>query len=179
MTQPITGLAHLCHHDQHYEWCTDYESRVQCLKNSKPYHEVPIRLKYFQIIPVEMMSSEFRTVLAKVYTMQAESNTMWAKVYTMRAKANTMWAKADTMWTESDTMWAKADTMRAKADTMRDEADAMWTESNTMRAKANTMWDEAILTFSSELDVIHTKLFPDCPWDGKTMFPEKRLIKEK
>lgn len=92
----ISGLAHLCHHKIHWEYCYDFEGRVAYIKANKPADEIPTRLKYLAIVPNELLPG----------------------------RDSVEWATYDKR-------------------------------------------------FSKELDVLHDKLFPDCPWNGKTMFPGK------
>ncbi|MBU2052388.1 hypothetical protein KKH13_04260, partial [Patescibacteria group bacterium] len=47
----ISGISHCCHHDVHYEWCTDYDGRVGFIKKNKPENEQALRLRLFQIVP--------------------------------------------------------------------------------------------------------------------------------
>jgi hypothetical protein len=55
MKDKISGLAHCCHHDRHFEWCYDYRKRVDYIKRGKPVAEQELRLKLFQILPFDRL----------------------------------------------------------------------------------------------------------------------------
>ena len=50
-----SGLAHGCHHDTHYEFCYDFDKRVEYIKNNKLKEEIPGRLKQFKMFPGELL----------------------------------------------------------------------------------------------------------------------------
>ena len=50
-----SGLSHCCHHDKHYEWCTDYQKRLDYIKTNKPANEQELRLRLFKIIPLDRL----------------------------------------------------------------------------------------------------------------------------
>ena len=50
-TKIQSGLAFHVHHDVLMEYCTDYEERVNYIKEHKPQSEQEIRLRLFQLIP--------------------------------------------------------------------------------------------------------------------------------
>ena len=49
------GLAHCLSHDVHWEYCWDYEERLEFIKQEKPPEEQALRLKLLQIVPDEMI----------------------------------------------------------------------------------------------------------------------------
>ena len=60
-----SGLAHLVHHlGPHYEWCYDFEERVEYIESNKPAVEIPIRLKWFTIIPPDRLPLKLREATA-------------------------------------------------------------------------------------------------------------------
>ena len=113
----MPGLAHLCHHDMHWEYCYDFDARVKYIKNYKPKDEIEIRLKWFQLVP--------------------ESE--------IPGKDSKAWDACVKAWDVCEKAW-----------------DAY--------VKA---WDAYLDKYASELDKLHDTLFPGCPWNGETMFPEK------
>lgn len=51
---------------------------------------------------------------------------------------------------------------------------------NTMRTrsrvdKAHVNWDRVVKRCRKSIEKLHTKECPGCPWDGKTLFPRKRV----
>ena len=126
-----SGLAHLCHHDIHWEFCFDYEERVEFINLHKPIEEQPSRLKWFKLVPDDKIPGN--------------DSPAWEAYHTARKAYDTAREDYVTAWEAYDTAW---------------EAYL-------------TAWKAYVTAFSKELDQLHAKLFPGCPWDGKTMFPEK------
>ena len=52
------------------------------------------------------------------------------------------------------------------------EAHAAWSEANAALSKAKTAWSEAYSAALPLLTQLHAEECPDCPWDGKTIFPD-------
>ena len=53
MVEVISGLAHCQHHDKHWEYCYDLNERIKYIKEKKPKEEQALRLKLFQIVPLD------------------------------------------------------------------------------------------------------------------------------
>ena len=53
-----------------------------------------------------------------------------------------------------------------EADAVRVKADAAWDE-------AYAAWDEAVKDNLPAIEALHRKECPNCPWDGKSIFPKK------
>ena len=107
MTERISGLAHCCHHDKHYEYCYDYDERVKFIKESNPPEEQELRLRLFQIIPDDVLPG-----------------------------------KDSPSW----------EACRKALATYRKALDAYFK------------------VYSVELNALHDKLFPDCTWNGRSIF---------
>ncbi len=78
----ISGLAHCCHHDTHFEWCYDYQARVDYIKREKPVAEQELRLKLFQILPFDRLPLQLRRTLeaynkAKETYMETRKSMTW------------------------------------------------------------------------------------------------------
>ena len=121
---PNSGLAHLCHHDMHWEYCYDFDARVKYIQKYKPADEVPIRLKWFKLIPDDMVPGR--------------DSPEWDA-----------YEKARDAYKKVGDAYVKA----------RDDCERAW----------NAYLDK----YASKLDRLHDTLFPGCPWNGETMFPEK------
>ena len=52
-----SGLAVHLHHDVLVEYCTDYDERVQAIRDTKPLHEQAIRLRVFRLLSPEAVSA--------------------------------------------------------------------------------------------------------------------------
>ena len=62
--------------------------------------------------------------------------------------------------------WREAYAKRSEAYEKRSEAYAK-------RSEAYAKWEEADAECLPQIEALHKKEHPDCPWDGKTIFPEK------
>lgn len=54
-----SGLAFHCHHDELFEWVTDYQERVDYIEKRKPQSEQELRLRLFKMIPEDRIPPEF------------------------------------------------------------------------------------------------------------------------
>jgi len=100
----MNGLYWHVHHDKLFEWCYDYEGRLDFIKNNKPEGEIELRLKLFQPIkgkvPKEIIEA----------------------------------------WQKHDEAWQK--------------------------------YHEARQKYHEYMKSLHENECPNCPWDGKTIFPK-------
>ena len=71
-------------------------------------------------------------------------------------KANKAWYKA----------WDEANKARNKA---RNKENKAWYEANKARDKAY----KARNKYKNEIEALHKNECPDCPWNGRTIFPKK------
>jgi hypothetical protein len=53
-----SGLAFHCHHDRLIEFVYDYDKRVEVIKRSKSPKEQELRLRLFQMIPLDKLPSK-------------------------------------------------------------------------------------------------------------------------
>ncbi len=144
---PVGRYVLHCHHDQPVEvlW-EDAEHRVTYILTQKPENERALRLRLF------------RPVSEKELKADAE----WKKVVAELQKADAEWKKADAAWKKAIVEWKKADAERKKADAAWKKADAAW-------KKASVEWKKADAALGV---LIHAHFcVPDCPWNGKTIFP--------
>ncbi len=51
MSMVKSGFAFHVHHNQLWEFCTDYDDRVDIIKKNKPENERELRLRLFKLIP--------------------------------------------------------------------------------------------------------------------------------
>jgi hypothetical protein len=65
---------------------------------------------------------------------------------------------------------AAADAAAARAEW--NAASAEWDAAYAEWAKARAEWDTACADHMPEILALHVVECPDCPWDGKTIFPE-------
>ena len=79
MTQAIkSGFAIHCHHDVLFEYCYDYEGRVEAIKQDKPENEQEIRLRLFKLLPSTAIA-ELPERLIKAYAEWKKADAEWGK----------------------------------------------------------------------------------------------------
>ena len=148
MKERIAGLAHCCHHDIHWEFCFDFDERVEYIKRNKPENEQGLRLALFQIIPDEMIpgrdSAEWKAChkAAKVYLKATEAS----------YKATDALLKK---WGES----SHREAYIIGWDAFYEATDACYNATEVYTSR-----------FASELSDLHARLFPDCPFNNNTIF---------
>jgi hypothetical protein len=113
------GLAMHVHHNILFEYCYDYNERVEAIKHNKPVGEQEVRLRLFKMLSKEAI---------------AELPNKLLKAYADRNKAN-----ADRNKANADLNKAIADWDKAIAD--RNKANADWNKANADLYKANADWD--------------------------------------
>jgi hypothetical protein len=179
MTPKIGDMVWHLHHEILCEPLTEpFENRVAYIKAEKPKHEVATRLRLMKPVKDQRTAKEADAVRAKVYS---EAHAVRDKVY---SEAH---AVRDKAYSEAYAVWAKAlsaaDAVRAKAlseahavrDKTYSEADAAWDKAYS---EADAAWDkaysEADAVWDKALGPLHAKECPNCPWDGRTIFPEAK-----
>jgi uncharacterized protein YdeI (YjbR/CyaY-like superfamily) len=68
----------------------------------------------------------------------------------------------------------KANAAYDKAYAARDKAYAACVKAYAARDKADAARDKAIKKHMKKIEALHKKECPDCPWDGKTIFPKAK-----
>ena len=116
------GLAMHCHHETLFEYCYDFQDRVDYIKHNKPKNEIKTRLKLFKLLspaaikalPEKLAAAlaecdkalaEYAKALAEYDKALAECDKAWAKA---RAEYDKAWAKWDKALAEWAKVWAKA-----------------------------------------------------------------------
>ena len=147
MKNVISGFAFHCHHGTLFEWVTDYDERVGYIKENKPREEVELRLKLFRMIPEDRIPKEL---------LKAEE---------ARYKAEEAYYKAREAYSK---------TLEAyyKAREAYDKAREAYYKAREAYDKAREAYCKAGEAYYPKIEKLHSELCPDCPWDGKTIFPE-------
>ena len=138
MNKKQSGLAHCCHHDQHWEFCYDFKKRVKYIKEDKPAEERGLRLRLFQLVSSALLPG----------------------------KDSIEW---DACLKEWDAYWNAWDAYSKT----RDAYWKPWDASLEMWNAYWKAWDAYLAKYQSELGALHDKLFPDCPWNGTTIFTRR------
>jgi len=130
-----SGLAHCVHHDIHWEYCYNYQKRVEFIKENKPKEEQELRLKLFKLLPNKLVpgreSAEWKACIktGKSYNKALQSRIMAWEAFN----------KATDDYNEALNAYYEA-------------------------------WDAYFSKYTEELQILHNKMFPDCPWDGESIF---------
>lgn len=125
MVKRKSGFAFHVHHDVLFEYCTDYEERVNYIKANKSADEVDLRLRLFKLIPTKRLPSILK--------------------------------EAEEAFNEAGKAY--------------DEAEEAFYEAEEAFYEAWEAFDEAWEAYETQIIQLHKELCPDCPWDGKTIFP--------
>ncbi len=141
MKKTKNGFAFHVHHDKLVEFCTDYDGRVQYIKNNKPQKEQELRLRLFRLIPPD-------------------------RIPNVLVKAGEAYVKAGEAYVKAGEAYDKAGEAFVKAGEACDKAGEACDKAGEAFVKAGE-------AYMHELIKLHAELCPDCPWDGKTIFPEK------
>ena len=72
---------------------------------------------------------------------------------------------------DQDSVGKALEEYEAIADKAREEYEAIWDKA---LKEYNATRDKAQKEYNVKLEEQHKKEHPDCPWNGKTIFPEKR-----
>ena len=147
------GVAFHCHHDLLFEIVEGYSERVAYIESDKPINEQPLRLRLFQMIPDEQLP-------LAVADLVAPARAAWAK---LKPLDDAYWAKLKALY----------DAYSAKRKPLDD---AYWAKRKPLdedyEAKLKPL-NDALVSHEAELEALHTTLCHDCPWDGKTIFPQE------
>jgi tetratricopeptide (TPR) repeat protein len=180
VTKIISGLAHCCRHDVHYEICWDYQGRVKFIKEYKPEDEQALRLRLFKMFPPDRLSGKASLAGKACLEARRACNEAW-KAYNKAGKAcNEAWKaynearKAyDEAWEAYKEAWEACNKAWRACLEARKACDEAWKDYKEAREAYNEAWGACLSRYSKELDALHDELFPDCTWDGKTIFTRK------
>jgi tryptophan 2,3-dioxygenase len=146
---PKAILAWHCHHEILVEPLTEpAENRIRFILSGKSEHEQALRLHLF------------RPFRGPIPAKLNKANADWQKAYADRQKAY------------ADRQKAHADRQKADADWQKAHAD--WQKAYADRQKAHADWQKAYADRQkAHADLFHEKQCKNCPWDGKTIFPNE------
>ena len=149
----IAGWAMHCHHDTLFEWVWDYEGRVEIIKTEKPEKEQELRLRLFKMLPKSKMPGRG----TRLWDAQE-------KTHTAANKALDAYRKARAAFSEVGAASNKAWNACTKALPIYDKA---WDAYCEARAAYFHKYEKQLLA-------LHKELCPNCPWDGRTIFPARK-----
>ncbi len=143
-----SGLAFHCHHDKLFEYCYDYDERVDFIKHHKPEGEQKLRLKLFKLIPDDRLPQRGLSVYDKACDAYRRARGVYDKACDAYRRARGVYDKACDAYDRAWNVYDKA----------CDAYDKAW----GAYYKANR----------KELGKLHEELCPGCTWDGETIFPK-------
>ncbi len=147
MTLPHNTYYWHCHHEVLFEFVDNPQERIDYIKGAKPNHEIEIRLRLFQ--PVK---GELPLAVVKAGAARDKAGAARGKARAARDKAWAAYVKAGAAYVKAGAAYGKA---------------------RAAYVKAEAACVKVIKTHSEELEALHAKECLDCPWDGKTIFPEE------
>ena len=143
------------HHDVLVEYTTaPIEERIWYIQEHKPPEEVAVRLRLLKPVVGELPKAFAAAAKALVAARKALDAA--EKAYRAAVKANPYAAE------------------KALTDAPKSYADAV--KANRAAVKAFAAAEKALaatrLACADEIEKLHRNECPDCPWDGKTIFPK-------
>ena len=104
-----SGLAFHCHHDALIEYVYDYAGRVESIKLYKPKEEQELRLKLFQMIPLDRLPQKGLKAYDKAREAYYKTREAYYKARESSDKTREAYDKAreasDKAWEASDKVW--------------------------------------------------------------------------
>ena len=137
------------HHDSLVEWCYDYAKRIAFIEANKPAKEQELRLKLFRMIPTDRLPP---------------------KLISAREDCDKALEALDKAWEALDKAGEARDKAREDYDKARKALNKAWEALD----KARGAYYKILTACMPELIKLHEELCPDCPWDGETIFSEKK-----
>jgi exonuclease VII small subunit len=155
------------HHEESIEILTELiENRIDYILRNKPEDEQAIRLHWLRPCPFEL-PERLTKAGAERDKAEAEYNKAWAEWQKALAEWDKAGAELDKARAEWDKAWAEWQKARAEYNKARAELDKAQAEYN----KAGAEWQKAEAECKDEINAQFERYFPDCPWDGETLFP--------
>ena len=152
-THPPVGAAmwHLHHSVDAIEFLTEpLVNRVAYIRAHKPADEIETRLRWLTPVQGSLPAASDKTAAAYVKA---------------RAASDKAAAASDKARAAYDKAAAASDKARAAYDKARAAYDKAWAAYVKARAAARPA-----------IDALHAIEHPDCPWDGRTLFPEHEIV---
>ena len=136
------------HHDILLEPLTQpLKNRIKYIKENKPKNEIELRLKLLKPVKGKLPDEVIKAGEA-YYKAQETSGKVWEAYYKT-------WEASDKSWEASVKAWE----VYVKARETRDEAGRAYTK--------------ILKKYSKEINILHKKECPNCPWQNGTIFSNK------
>ena len=159
MAEVQTGFFWHVHHRVLLEWCYDYDGRASFISEQKREDQKETRLRLFKPVkgklPQEVV--EAGRVLDKAWHAYDEAGRASDKA----------WHAYNRAGRASDKAWqAYYETQQAYYETQQ-----AYNEASQAYNRARQALDEALHKNMSAIEALHREECHDCPWNGKTIFP--------
>jgi tetratricopeptide (TPR) repeat protein len=152
---------HVHHSELLLEWSDDIGERIAYVKREKPADEVETRLR--------LMKPVRGPLPGKITEAQDALN----KAQEAKCKAQDAYGKAQGGYLKDWEDRHKAQDAFNKAQEACDKARRAWDRAWKARNKAWDARDKAIEDNSHAIEALHRRECPRCPWNGRTIFPDK------
>ena len=166
MAEVQTGFFWHVHHKVLLEWCYSYNERASYISEQKREDQKETRLRLFKpvrgTLPQEVV--EAGRVLDKAWHAYDEAGRASDKA----------WHAYNRAGRASDEVWQAYNRARrayVEAGQVRVEADRAYNKAQQVYNKAWRVYDEARRNNMPAIEALHKEECHDCPWNGKTIFP--------
>ena len=133
------------HHDILLEPLTEpLKNRIKFIKENKPEDEIELRLKLLKPVKGKLLDEVIKVGEA-YYKAQETSD----KAREARDKAWEVYDKARKAYYKAREAYIKT---------------------GEVYVKAREIYDKTLKKYSKEINILHKKECPNCPWNGKTIF---------
>ena len=145
-TQQV-GLFWHVHHEFILEWCHGYNERAEYIRTRKPKKEIDVRLRLFKAVKGELSKEVIEACKAQIEARKAYDEAWKAQIEARKAY-DEAWKAYYEAWKAYYEAWKAYIEMR-------------------------NIFQEILLKNKKEIEALHALECFNCPWDGKTIFPEK------
>src|SRR3990167_6593259 len=153
-TKIISGMAFHVHHDVLFEYCHNYQERVDYINKEKPEHERKTRIKLFAMLTQEQIA-----MLPKEFV---EASQKYDEARQKYVEARQKYDEARQKYVEArqkyDEVSQKYDEARQKCVEARQKYDEVW-------QKYVEVWQK----YKPQLEEIHKKICGCKEWNGKEL----------
>ena len=140
------------HHEILIEWCHNYNERAEYIRTRKSSNEQETRLRLFQPVKGKLPEEVVEAGRACGEARQAHN-------------------KANRAYDEAYRVYNKTWLFRGKARRAYDKAYRVYDEAERVYYKAEQACNKALIKNKSKIEALHAEEYPNCPWDGHTIFP--------
>jgi len=156
-----TGFYWHIHHDELLEWSDNISKRIDFVISHKPNDEIETRLRLMKPVKGKLPAEVVKAWKAR------------GKAWEARGKAREAYDKAREAYDKAWEARGKAWKARGKAWEAREKAREAYVKAWEAYDEAWEAYDKALRKHKKEIEALHRKECPDCPWDGNTIFPGK------